>query len=550
MAIDPRKTFTVNNSSCSTNKAAKGAGEKKSFLDNLTKIGDLEVLNDIGGGDIGKGLRVLSAVSDSIRVGTSVVPGREATDTYNSTLGKVTNTALSAVSEGTEAVLDAVKLGGAVDAVLSFNPGVANRAYEAGSQIWDRVKQGKFDITDIPEVFSDLQNLESLFKGIFPGVKGSSQREYELCGTTPYAMDLIAFAPKFQFMFIIEIKYSSPYNDWNENASQVAFVVKTSTRPKFNVDYEEINMYGFRTRVARRVEYQPMEMSFYDDNKNAAHKFYVSYMRATSPIANWKTNSSQTDEYEENGMNFKRGPSAAMFTKPSPSGLGHSASSGPLFGNAKSILQEIKIHHIFDYGNKMSTYHFYNPRISAFTPSDLTMAESGDGCDFTFEFAYDGLYIDHMIDLSKTTGKLRELTDRGGHALRPINPVYANDNIPGEGEPDADQAEQDAPQSGLLGGIAEGLSGAVEGITDTFGNIVGGVTNIAGDLTNGIDQAVAFTGDQLSNISSGISGAINQNIGAQQRAIGGVGDTISNAFKSSNSMASNAKAVNDVFNDV
>ena len=561
MANDPR-TFTVKtNCPVGGGPPRPDAAKKKSFLDNITGLGDLEFLNDVGLGSVGEGLRTLAAVSDSVRAGKSVVPGREGTETHNSILGQVANTALDAVSEGTKVVTDAIGVTGAIEAVGNINVGAANRAYEAGSQLWDRVKKGKFDVTDIPEVFSDFQNVEMLARGIFPGIGGSQKtKARELCGATPYAMDLIAFAPKFQFMFIIEIKYSSPYDDWNANADQVAFVIKTSTRPRFNVEYEDVNMYGFRTRVTRRVEYQPMEMSFYDDNKNAAHKFYVSYMRAMSPIANWENTAPQSGLYESSGMDYSRPPSAVTFSKTGPGTLGHSASSGPLHEGATSIIQEIRLHHVFDYGNKMSTYHFYNPRITSFTPSDLTMEESGNGADFSFEFAYDGIFIDHMIDLSEYVTKLSELTDQG---LLPIDPVYATggggfSETAGNGELTSDQAKENAPTTGFLGGFAEGLNAAADGITDAFGNVIGGVTNLAGNVTNGINNVIgdvsaginsATAGIQsgIDSATKGISGAINQNIGAAQRAIGGLGDTVSNAFKAGDALNQQAKAVNEVF---
>lgn len=553
MANDPRR-FMVKDCYADPHRV-EGAGRKKRFIDNITRLGDLEILNEgfVGGSDVGKGLRVLASVSDSVRVGTSVVPGREGNETFNTALGRVANTALDAVSEGTEVVMDTLGLGGAVETVGKINPGVANRAWAQGQDLWDRVKRGRFALEDIPEVFSDLQNLETLARGIFPGFGDANKKSAarELCGMTPYAMDLIAFAPKFQFLFIIEIFYADAYEDWTDNASKVAFVVKTSTRPRFNVEYEDINMYGFRSRVVRRVDYQPMEMEFYDDNKNAAHNFYVSYMRAMSPIANWKNNAPQDGQYETNGMNYARGPSAATFSKTSPKTLGHSASSGPLFGNATSILREIKLHHVFDYGNKMNTYHFYNPRIQGFTPSDLTMAESGEGCSYSFDFVYDGIFIDHMVDLSKHTTRLKELTSR--HGFRYMDPVYstgpAGSGRPGEGEADSDSAEADAPTTGFLGGFSEGLQAAADGVTDAFGNIVGGVSNAAGGFTNTINQALADAEAGITNVTSGIAGAINQGIGAAQRAIGGLGDTISDAFKSQETLDAEARALQETYNE-
>jgi hypothetical protein len=556
MANDPR-SFTVKSCPIQNQASANQSARKKSFLDNILKVGDLELLNDVGFGKVGEGLRVLASVSDAIRTGKGVVPGREGTDTYNSTLGKIVGTAADAVSDGTNAVLDAVGLGGVAESVGNLNPEVANRAYGQAQAIFERVKQGNFELSDIPGVFQDLQNLETLSRNIF-GQGGTTAPVRELCGATPYARDLIAYAPKFKFLFIVEVKFAPAYANWAQIGSEMAFVVKTSTRPRFDVEYEDINMYNFRTRVAKRVEYPAMTMSFYDDNKNAAHSFYTAYLRAMSPIANIKTDHPQSGDYEQSGMNFNRPASAATFSSTAPSTSGHSASLGALVGSTTSIVREITLHHVFDYGNKMNSYHFYNPRITSFSPSDLSQLETGDGTEFEFEFMYDGLYIDHNYNLEADTNRLKNLTDNFG--MRPINPVYAaSDGGPSladtaNGIPPAQSQEDNAPTSNFVGDV----SAAVGGITDAFGNVIGGVTDAATGLINGVTGQIGSTiptdarpfGSDISsarnviygavdgatggasngNFTSGLTGAMNQNMSAAQRALGGTGTTASNAL--------------------
>ena len=218
------------------------------------------------------------------------------------------------------------------------------------------------------------------------------------------------------------------------------------------MEYEEVNMYNFRTRVPKRVEYPPLTMSFYDDNKNAAHSFYTAYMRAMSPIANIKQNMPQTDDYKLSGMDFTRAPSAATFSPTSVNTSGHSASLGHLAGNHNSIIQEMKLWHIFDYGNSANVYHFYNPRILSFTPSDLSQMETGEGADFEFEFAYDGLFIDNGYNLIDDQGRLSELTGREGS--RPIDPTYGSDAQSSDAAsqystPSAQSQEENAPSASL-----------------------------------------------------------------------------------------------------
>lgn len=409
MSADPRRFFRVKNCGVQPNRNLAATSRRKTALENITQIGELEILNDIGFGGVGEGLRVLASVSDSVRVGQSTVPGREGTSVYNSTLGTIANTALESVDQGAQAVLDAVGLGGAVQAAGEFNPEVANRAVGQARQIFQSVKQGNFTLQDIPEVFSDLQNLEQLSRGIFNTSAKPPKRE-EFCAASHYASDLLAYAPKFNFLFIVEITFNEPYqSEWKEIAKNTAFVVKTSSRPQIDFEYEEINMYNFRTQVAKRTMYQPMTMTFYDDNKNAAHLFYTAYIRAMSPIANNNTSVSPRF-YQQNSMDFERGPDASTFGQNSVATNGYASSLGPLVGNNINLLSRIRLYHVFDYGTSMNIYNFYNPRITSFTPSELTMLESGDGAEFQFQFSYDGLFLEPGYSVIDDQERLVNLT--------------------------------------------------------------------------------------------------------------------------------------------
>lgn len=351
--------------------------------------------------------------------------------------------------------------------------------------------------------------------------------------------------------------------------SQVAFVIKTSTRPEFTVEYEDVNMYNFHTKVPKRVEYPPISMTFYDDNKNAAHSFYTGYMRAMSPIANIQQIAPQSGEYEISGMNYAAAPSAATFDNTSAGTSGHAASLGALLGNVNSIISEVRLYHIFDYGNAMNVYNFYNPRIQSFKPSDLSQLETGDGTEFELEFAYDGLFIKNGHNLIEDQQRLRLLTDRG-HGMFPINPIYGDlgseDAASQSSTPSADKQEAEAPSTNILGQFIDDVGGAFGGITDAFGNVIGGIGNsitdalpesvgsafdkvgsVAGDIAGGVGDAVSGVATGVGNFTSGVAGAINDGIVATQKALGGNGGTISNAFKNSDALAQQSQAVNDAF---
>ena len=429
MANDPRNFLIVSNCERTPGGSADSftirrgqglANNKREFFDAVGNVGDLEILNDIGGGTIGEGLRALSSVSESVRTGQSVIPGREGSQLFNSTLGQIANTALDSVNEGANVVLSTVGINpNVLTQAGGFSPSTANRAYGAAQQVFEKVKGGNFELSDIPGVFSDFQNLETLVKGIFvpksATAGGTQSREKELCHASPYAMDLISYAPKFKFLFIVQFVFAEPYNPWTGIGGDMAFVVKTSTRPNVQFEYEDVNMYNFWTKVPKRTIYQPMTMRFHDDNQNNANLFYTAYLRAMSPISNIKFDQRTMDTtYEKDSMDYETVVAGTTFGEGAVPVRKYAASLGPLNDNAKSVLTEIRLFHVFDYGRLMNIYRFYNPRITSLELDELSMAES-EGNEVGFEFAYDGMYISPNYDTRDTTSfNIKEISGGDG----------------------------------------------------------------------------------------------------------------------------------------
>lgn len=415
MAQDPR-LFLITPCEKGQKTVASATSEKRDFLRTIGKIGDLEALNDIGLGSVGEGLRTLTKVSNTIRTGRSVVPGREGRS-YNSALGRILGTAATDLNKGANAVLDTVGLGGAVDVVGRLNPAVANTAYGSAKQIYDKVKQGNFELTDIPEYITDLTQLEEQARSIFNPKPTSTLRTIEKCGATPYAMALINFAPKYKFLFIVQITFSQSYQALRNIGDDFAFVVKTSSRPNVEYEYEEINMYNFRTHVPKRAKFKPMSMTFYDDNQNNANLFYTAYLRAMSPIVNNGADTIPVELLQDAAMSYEN-PSATTFGGTQSGGsiptVRGGASLNPMPSGESSIISQIKLFHIFEYGRLMNVYTFQNPKITALNLDDLTMLESGAGSEMSFDFEYDALYIEPNYAIQDTTTyNIEQLTDQG-----------------------------------------------------------------------------------------------------------------------------------------
>ena len=425
--------------------------QRRGFFDAIGNIGRLEALNEVGLGNVRRGLSALAAASNQVRSGESVVPGNSDGGIVNSIL----QIPIDAVEQGANAVLGAVNLGrDDIDAAAAINANVANRALGSAQQIFQNVRQGNFQISDIPGAFQELQNLETLVRGIFPGGDRTSNQnglQRFPCLPSPYAVDLIQRAPRFKFMYIVDIKFTPAYAEYNGIASGMAFITKSSTRPQVDFEYEEVNMYNYRTQVAKRTIFQPMTMRFIDDQTGTTMRFYELYLKSMSPITTYApTSPALPGTYEDRSMDFEQ-TTNVQFSERLPigpdrladgqdgeniieqterlrqnaanraNGMGqregfdpvqqqiargnntnsigsYSASLGALNANPtgecpKNLLSTITLYHIGNYGDSITAFTMLNPRITSMQPDEVMMAETGDGSELTLEFNYDAVHV-------------------------------------------------------------------------------------------------------------------------------------------------------------
>jgi hypothetical protein len=373
---------------------AKSSSDRRDFANAVGKVGDLEILNSVGAGKVGQGLRTIASVSNSIRQGCGALP-----TSIGSAIG-------SGMDAGVEWVMNNVGMTRSViEAVNQFSPAIANQALGQAQQIFQQAKQGNFKLTDIPGALQDLQNLERLGRNIFtPGAGDRNSGLSTQCEASPYAIDLIARAPKHKFMFIVQFVPASGYESLVTN--DIAFVVYESSRPNIRYQMEDINFYNFRSKVITKTEFEPMSMKFYDDITNDAGRFHAAVLKALTPIANIPTYSGFYSPEERGTVYDVQGGTIGGVDF---SGRYSTSSYGPLndipgteTGNIV-LFQEIRLFHLFEAGRKMNIYSFYNPRISELKLDELTM-EGDAKTSVELNFAYDTVYID--TDVSFRDGQL------------------------------------------------------------------------------------------------------------------------------------------------
>jgi hypothetical protein len=186
-----------------------------------------------------------------------------------------------------------------------------------------------------------------------------------------YAQILNDYAPKSKFLYIVEFIFYAEYI--NNIPNTCTFLIHKFDRPEISVEYEEVNMYNFRTNIPKKTNYGPVSFELHDDVQNETMNFLVSYLRNISPLFNQQ----YVTNLENNGMNPENASSSyGLFTTE----------------NNTNIIQTINVYHLYNLSNTMDKHTFNNPKIEKATMSELNMAES-TGSSITLTMVYDNYYL-------------------------------------------------------------------------------------------------------------------------------------------------------------
>lgn len=263
----------------------------------LGKLGNLEILNDIGGvaSQVGKGIRVLSQINSVIGSGSGsgVVQGITGPISVPGFIQMGAEAGANAVAE----ILDA---GGVVrEYIDKIDPVALNGLRSQFGTLYDTVKNGKLDIktvaTSLQTLLAAEKNIQRQVDAFFGtenplDVVGNGGPILSSCNmATPYAAVLAAeYAPKYKFLFIVEFEFEPDVlvalgEQGSAVARKAAFMIKSATRPTYNVQYEETNCYGYKSAVPKSTTFDPCTFVMYDDQQDAALRFHELVTRILIP---------------------------------------------------------------------------------------------------------------------------------------------------------------------------------------------------------------------------------------------------------------------------
>lgn len=352
-------------------------------------------------------------------------------------------------------------------AMNDVSPHAINQARSAAEKIYDKIKNQDFDWRDIPQYLADFKNLYTLGTEIIdPFLENNAPNlaPVQACSASPYATDLVRYGVKFKFLFVAQINFRKNYlNLVNIDPS---FIVKTADRPTIAYEYEDINCYNFRTKVAKRGTFNPLKFTFYDDEQNTAVSFYNAMLRLMSP----STNNMSPLTVEQSGMDFGQLEQTATGRDSGTQGIptySNGASIGPMLGSDVSIIESIDLFHVYSGGQKVNQYRFINPRVVTLGLDELDMS-SESVTELQLEFAYDTIEITNAVSMTNITGGHIDMRPGFRYPLGGPNPFNS----------DVNAVSPTSSPNGLAELYAKGesfIEGAIGSVTSSVGNVIGSV---------------------------------------------------------------------------
>jgi hypothetical protein len=296
--------------------------------------------------------------------------------------------------------------------------------------------------------------------------------------------------PKFKFMFKVQFLFKP--NIANPEVKQLVdqlskdqnftYMIKSIDRPKVDYDYEEVNMYNFKTKVLKTIKHQALTLAFVEDVGNSVFHFFKLLMMAQSPITRQSINNYKT--LPEVVAAYNSGSGMAF-------GVGRDfAQRGVVDSDIGNVIQGIRIIQMYidhtvglNDAPKAVAWDFINPRIESFDLEDMAH-ESTDFNGLSMRFDYDFMVMNELGTLTANPGP--------DYSNRAWKGAPGDISVPGKAT-----GGNAAGLSGLLGSTLGAVLGrAAQKITsDTLGRQLRVVPGLGGtaDLVGSLVGSTATT---------------------------------------------------------
>lgn len=319
------------------------------------------------------------------------------------------------------------------------------------------------------------------------------------------------YAPKYKFLFHVYFDVNKQYiqatQGWPEDQN-FGLAVKNIDLPKYSFDLETLNQYNRKRIIQTKVKYDPIQITFHDDNQNLIRRLWYTYYTyyykdATQPDINTQTTASITSNTgqseEQVNLNFRNIYQSTITNNDwgyvGEGGQTYDAQASAVYNSKVPFFSGINIYGFNQHNFVL--YRLVNPIIESFAHDKYDYAQGNGVMENSMTLQYESVkYYEGAID-GRDPNKIVRNFGSQEHYDRTLSPIArpgAQGTIFGQG--------------GLLnaaGGIMQDLEN---------GNFVGAIQK-AGTAANTFKnpQTILQAGRQevLGAVAGSLSGTPNRN---------------------------------------
>ena len=338
-------------------------------------------------------------------------------------------------------------------------------------------------------------------------------------------------SPKYGFLFYVEFDFNPLIsNVSNTSAQEMGMIVKSVGLPKFTIDTKVHNAYNRKNIVQNRIQYDPINIVFHDDQADNVREFwydYYSFFYRDSDYADATYNI--INKYQER-------PSFEWGYSPRPV---QSYNNSNAYQDYQYI-QAIRIYSL--YQGHFDEYELINPTITAFKHGEHVNGENQATLEHQMSITFEtvkyqtgyttentaGGYIDLHYDTTSTPNQYPTGNTPNYQSASNTITDLANFNLSTAGG-----AVVPTPNTGALSAaFAFGtMSGIITGLSSAAGTNSGGFALPSlGSLTSGISNSnivgqqlqaasVNLAGTAVNTLAGGVIKGVAQGLGPQGTSI-------------------------------
>lgn len=216
----------------------------------------------------------------------------------------------------------------------------------------------------------------SINKYLTPSDGNPALRDYRHAARI-FTDDNFRLSPKYGFLFYVEFDFNPLITNISNTAAQeLGMIVKSCTLPKFTIDTKTHNAYNRKNIVQNRIQYDPVNIAFHDDQADNVRNFWYDY------YSFFFRDPDYADATYNSPHKYSTRPSFDWGYSPRPTvGYNNSNSAQPY-----QYIQAIRIYSL--YQKNFSEYQLINPTITSFKHGDHANSEGTSllGHEMTVQF--------------------------------------------------------------------------------------------------------------------------------------------------------------------